>query len=466
MVVLLAITVVGCSTHADRVRDARYAYFANDLTKASALLTKAESKRPGERECLLLDRAMVSLVYGDAAGSEALLREVRDRFDYLEQKDLTESSLSYLTDDTSKAYAGEDYEKVMVRAMLAISNLMQDGSDAIAYSLQVDQKQREIDQRSVGSTNQRNTSPIASVAIGAYLRGIVQEESHTNYDDAERAFATVASWEPSFEAAKFDLARVRAGVHSTSGNGVVYVFTLVGRGPFKEEAFAEATSDALLIADRLVSAVGPHTLPPTIAPVKVPAIVVPLNAIDSVAVDVDGTPTARTQAVTDVGKLAVAQFEAERQEVIARAVVRRVLKKAAVYATKDALAVDDGISNFAFDAAGVVWEATEKADTRCWGLLPETIQVLRLELPAGTHQLTLRPARQGQPIGAAHTVGVEVFDGRNTYVLASFPTQDLVGGILTSRPAGTRAETQRSPRTHQAALPAAAPSKTSAFMLR
>ncbi|HUG68587.1 MAG TPA: hypothetical protein VMM76_12610, partial [Pirellulaceae bacterium] len=121
--------------------------------------------------------------------------------------------------------------------------------------------------------------------------------------------------------------------------------------------------------------------------------------------------------------------------------VRRVLKKAAVYAAKDALAVDDGLTNLAFDAAGVVWEATEKADTRCWGLLPESIQVVRLELPAGTHQLTLRPARRGQPIGRAHATQVEVLDGRNTYVLASFPAQNLVGQILTSqRPASAGVE--------------------------
>lgn len=49
------------------------------------------------------------------------------------------------------------------------------------------------------------------------------------------------------------------------------------------------------------------------------------------------------------------------------------------------------LQNLAFDAAGVVWEATEAADTRCWGLLPDKIQVLRVELPAGEHELDLRP---------------------------------------------------------------------------
>ncbi|HUG67528.1 MAG TPA: hypothetical protein VMM76_07240, partial [Pirellulaceae bacterium] len=359
--------LVGCSTHAQRVRDARHAYFTNDLDAANTFLERAEARRALERDCLILDRAMVALAQGKPAASEGLLRDVRDRFDYLEQKNVAESSFSLLTDDTLTAYAGEDYEQVMIRAMLALSNLMHDGSDAVAYCLQVDQKQREIVERAAAEAAKGTSVPDANVAIGAYLRGVVQEESHLHYDDAERAFATVASWEPRFEAAKFDLARARAGVHSEPGNGVVYVFALVGRGPYKEEILAQATSDALLIADRILSVVGKHTLPPTIAPIKVPTIVVPANVIDAVAVDVNGRPAALTQTVTDVGQLAAAQFEAEKHAILARAVVRRVLKKAAVYAAKDALAVDDGLTNLAFDAAGVVWEATEKADTRCWG---------------------------------------------------------------------------------------------------
>lgn len=435
--VLLATAVlvafVGCSTHANRIRDARHAYFSNDLNAAVSLLQSAESDQPRERDCLVLDRAMVALAQGDPATTESLLRDVRDRFDYLQQKDLAESGLALVTDNTATAYAGEDYERVMIRAMLALSNLMHDGTDAVAYCLQVDQTQREIIERGARESQKERQSGIANVAVGAYLRGIVQEESHAHYDDAERAFAKVASWEPQFQHAKFDLARARSGVHSAPGNGVVYVFALVGRGPFKEEVFAEATSDALLIADRLLSAVGDHTLPPTIAPVKIPTIVVPANAIDAVAVDVNGEPTGLTQTVTDIGRLAIAQYEADRKEIIAKAVVRRVVKKAAVYTTKDALDIESGIANLALDAAGVLWEATEKADTRCWGLLPEKIQVLRLELPAGTHQLSLRPARIGQPIGPARSTSIEVIDGRNTYVLASFPTQQMVGRILTSQ---------------------------------
>jgi hypothetical protein len=67
--------------------------------------------------------------------------------------------------------------------------------------------------------------------------------------------------------------------------------------------------------------------------------------------------------------------------------------------------------------------------------LPDKIQVVRLELPAGEHQLTLRPLDHGgRPYGQPTMQPVTVSDGRNTYVLASFPSSRLVGKVLVSRP--------------------------------
>ena len=92
------------------------------------------------------------------------------------------------------------------------------------------------------------------------------------------------------------------------------------------------------------------------------------------------------------------------------------------------------LSGTALDLAGVAWEATESADTRCWGLLPDKIQFLRIELPIGIHDLELAAATfNGQiaPVQLQQTI--EVFDGRNTYVLATFPDMHPVGKLLVSQ---------------------------------
>src|SRR5262249_39356305 len=152
----------------------------------------------------------------------------------------------------------------------------------------------------------------------------------------------------------------------------------------KEEKAEIASSAALLIADRLLTAAGKYSLPPTLAPIKIPRVVRPSNLIANVAVGADGRSAGRTETITDVGLMASGQCEALMPETLARAVVRRVVKKGIIYGAKEATGSDKTqIASLALNVAGVAWEATESADTRCWGLLPDKIQVLRLELPAG-----------------------------------------------------------------------------------
>ncbi len=419
----------GCATYTDRLHEVRTAFYAGDLAGAEAAIEKHLSRR-SEADVLKLERAIVQLCDGRAQEAEQTLREVRDRLDYLEQKDAGEAALVMLSDDTARGYAGEDYEKVLVRAFLALANLMHDGGDAGAYALQVTDKQNQS-----GADPECENPKLAyqRVALGAYVCGALQEESQLNYDDARRSWAKVCSWQPDFSSGRRDLQRAAHGHHSAPGNGVLYVFTLVGRGPYKEEVIELPSTVSLLIADRIISHNAEHSLPPNIAPIKVPKVTASPNRVRSVRVSVDGQPAGATETITDVASLAVAQYEAVYPQILARAIVRRVVKKGAIYGVKEVVEADNNTwLNLAMDAGGVLWEATEKADTRCWGLLPDRIQVLRLELPAGQHRLGLQAAGNHSPRGVEHPTTVTIDDGRNTYVLACFPDAKLVGRILSS----------------------------------
>lgn len=449
----------GCATHATRVRNAHEAFFAGDVERAARLLDQSAEKARGGRDCVRLDQAMVHLAGGQSKEAEALLLKVRDRFRYFEQTSVAEQGLAWLTDDNALAYAGTDYENVLIPAFLALADLMHDGGDATAYCLQLEQQQQAISAArraerlanappadaadahlaSAGqpfpTTPELQTVPAEQrVAFGAYLRGVLHEASHLNYDDAERCYALAASWEPGFRDAQADVARARHGVHSQPGNGILYVFTLVGRGPSKETIVAQPSTNALAIAETILLATGHRTLPPLVPPIQVPHVAVPANPLDQIAVMVDGQAAGHTETVTDIGRLAIAHHEATFDRTVARAVARRAAKLAATTAAKQALDVDrhDTGASLALDLVGMLWESSERADTRGWGLLPETIQVRRLELPAGEHSISLYAARQGQPVGPRHTRRIEVSDGRDTYLLACFPGCELVGAIQTS----------------------------------
>ena len=129
---------------------------------------------------------------------------------------------------------------------------------------------------------------------------------------------------------------MKTGRHSSKGNGVVYVFTLVGKGPYKEEKLEIPTTAALLVADRVLSIAGKQTVPPTLAPIKVPRVVRPYNTIGTVQVLVDDKRAGQTETITDIGKLAVEQDEANFPYTLGRAIARRVVKKGVVYAAKEA----------------------------------------------------------------------------------------------------------------------------------
>lgn len=428
----------GCTTHTQRITRIRQAYYANDLGAADGIIAESLKKNSGETDLLKLDRAILSLAAGKPTDSERVLREVRDSFDNHERALLNGSAKSYLTDDTGRVYPGEDYEKVLIRAFLALSNLMHDGGDAEAYSLQLIDKQEQIIASGADQQGQNPKSAYQRVALAPYLRGVLREATHLNYDDAQRSYVAVVNWQPTFQAGKNDLARASNGRHSSQGNGVLYVFAMTGRGPFKKEMVETPSTAALAIAGQIVSVFGKQSVPPTMAPVKVPKVVAQPNTTRAVEVAINARPVGTTETITDVTQLAVQQYEAIYPQVIARAVARRCVKKGVVYGTKEMSGMSKGsLSSLAFDLAGAAWEATESADTRCWGLLPDKIQVLRLELPAGEHDLALRAvAAPGRATSGSPPVArrIRVADSRNTYVLANFPDQRLVGEILVSEP--------------------------------
>ncbi len=432
-IIVTLLLAAGCATHADRLREVRMQFYQGSLETAAITLDKDISNYPREAEAFKLDRAVVELAAGRPKEAEKFLREARDALDYNSQASLAEKAGSMLTDDTHTAYAGEDYEKVLVRAMLALSNLMSGGEDATAYALQVSDIQERIIAN--GAEEGARENPKLSyqrVALGEYIHGTINEASRLDYNEAARSYMKVCSWEPDFPFGRYDVDRAMHGHHSQQGDGVLYVFALVGRGPYKEEAVEVAATISMFAASAVVNATANHTIPPSVAPIKVPRVVVYHNPMNSVFVSADGRPVGPTATITDVGRLAVDQYQAIYPRVVVRAVVRRAAKEGIVYGAKEALKTQNNSwANLAMDIGGIAWQATESADCRCWGLLPDRIQVLRLEMPAGDHQIHLQPdGGFGGLLGADATVRIE--PGRNTYLMGVFADGHPIGKLLSS----------------------------------
>lgn len=430
----LWLSQIGCSTHAKRLIEPRQSFYSNDLPAAHASFAKLSEGTRSDHTVAELDLAVVELFQNQPASAERRLRKVRDRWEELEAKSIGEEAHSLLTDDQKRAYSGETYEQLLIGTFLTLSSLMQDGVDAESYSLQTLLKQREIVGRSQDNKDQPPLPELFGIpATAPYLRGVLREATLHDYDDAARMYELTAALQPDHPVVMQDLDRVRTGSHSQPGHGVVYVIALVGRGPYKVETTAPVTQAVMLQADQIISILGDYSIPPTIAPVKIPALECPPKLFDLVGVEVDGTPTATTLPLTDMQQLAGQTYQEKLPKIMARTVARRIIKKGTVYAAKSQIQANQ-LASLALDAAGVAWEATESADTRCWGLLPREIQILRLELTAGQHHLALEPITAGRPVAPKSQCTVEVIDARNTYVLGYWPDRHLVGQLLVSTP--------------------------------
>lgn len=431
----------GCASHVDRVVSVRNDFYAGKLETARAEVQELRDKHKADEDVFDLDRAMIELCAGHPKEAEKLLRRVRDDFDKYEEKSAKEIATSMLTDDTKISYAGEDHEKILVRTFLALSNLMSDGGDAHAYALQIGSKQQELAEQA--EKKQAEVTPegeelpavpvLPQVALGPYVQAMLHEESSLDANEVVRAREMVVSYVPDFRDGESDLERAREDVACAQDHGVIYLFTMIGRGPIKEVSEDIPTQVSLLIADQIISALGKQTLPPTIAPVKVAKVVRRPNRIQSVQAALDGTSAGSTATLVDIGELAEAHYQARYNEVLAMAVARRTIKKGSIYLAKEQMQAE---SNPALDIAltlgGIAWEFSEAADTRCWGLLPEKIQVLRIEAPVGTRTLKLQVADAHGAYGVPESVTVDVHEQRNTYVLANFPDGQLVGQVLIS----------------------------------
>lgn len=442
LLVVLCIVGGGCATPLDTIDQARLDFASGDAGGALAKLKPIAEKSGRFAEPAALDLAMIELATGDPRSAERRLRELRDRFDALPAVDLTHEAAAIVRDDTARRYRPAGYEEVMVRAMLAVCSLAGDASDAESYALQAAEKQAALAKAAAERGLLANSSDYEPIALAPYLRGVLREATHQNYDDAARAYQLVSSVRPSFLPAQADIARATGGAHSAAGHGVLYVIACVGRGPVLRETVAPTTNAALNIASTFVTANQSRSdgggTPNAdgvavegvalshIASVKVPELAVPDSAVVAVSARLDNAPLGTTYPLTDTVSLAAEQLQAEMPWTMARAIVRRATKETAVASLQGGLGIDGTAARLVRFAAISAWSGSEHADTRCWGLLPREIQVLRVELPVGTHSVELTPITgSGLPVGPGERTTVLVEDGRNHYLIAFAPDRAL-----------------------------------------
>ena len=447
----------GCATFSSKNEALRGAYDAADFPAADSMVNAKIAEQSGISEALviqsnaldqtvdplrkdtlvyLLDKGMTRLALEDPATAVRVFRKSRRALDANFQNDtgsFLKEVAAVLTDDTVRTYRGADYEHLMVRAMLALSDLVAGGGDAYAYAAQIGEKQEEIIGSPLGEITKdgvqsgyRPREQYRRIALGAYLQGVIREEA-LDRDEAARAYGRALSFSGGVSNLYSSaLKRVTGKSPSESGQGALHVFYFGGRGPYLGETRANPTDVAIRLAGLAAFFATGNVALIAQAPVPVPMVQVSDPVVPPLLVQANGS-AGLTETVLDVNLIAQEQLSANMPWIMARAVLRRSAKAAvATVAGKatERAAGSNGAGIAVSLLVGLATTATENADTRSWETLPATIQALCLNLPAG--EQTVR-------FGATEERRIRIAPGRNSYVIVISPSNYNPPTILIDR---------------------------------
>ena len=432
-----------CTTHADRIAKFRESYNGADFLAAELEIDRLIAKESGVslelvREShglngaikagagsmllFLAERAMVSLALGDPATAVELLRKARDEFD----KRLGHNAIGYfkavLGDDESLDYQGADYEHLLLRAMLAIGDLLSGGGDAYAYAFQIGEKQEEIINSAFGEDQgYKPRAKSKRVALGAYIQGLIHEKNLA-VDEGLKVYRRAFQYAGRGQILQDAIERCENGQYAPDGHGVLHVFYLAGRGPHLAKTHSPISTQATLLARIGIAIAGkaPSALIQTAVPV--PIVVVEDGAVPGLRVS-SGAVSVRTETILDVNEIAIQQLQANMPYIQARAMVRRAVKAAIAAGIERGVERNNpGGLGFLFGALfNVAATAAERADTRNWVSLPSQIQVARLPLPKGINRVE---------IGKDLVTQVLIATGQDSFIVVIEPNLQVPPVVL------------------------------------
>lgn len=410
--VVLALGLAACGSLVQQYAlvDQRIAY--GHYAEADALVEHGRSVY-GARNAVLydLDRAMTLHLAGRYAESNTYLAHAEDRIDALYTTSLSREAGSFLTNDTTLPYEGEDFEKVMINIIAALNYVSLDRlDDALVEVRKVDQKLNVFNDR------YERKNVYKEDAFARYLSGILYEargELNDALVDYRRAYASYQEYGKQYQtptppSLPGDILRTAEALGASDilaeyrklfpavvwtpyrrlqQSAEVIFISLNGLSPIKEDFFitVPVPDGQGLYPFRLAV---PHFVA---RPVDLAYAEVQVPDVSRVVA------SARTVRVEDVTAIARKNLDDRVARIMAKAVARATLKYAAAEAAEHAArkSHNEGVEA----AAGLIMKVygvmSEHADTRSWRTLPGEIQLTRIEVPPGSYGLAVNYYSRG-----------------------------------------------------------------------
>ncbi len=396
---IIALTVFllgGCASYQGGL-GSYYSNLKNGQPFSAAAAVKEKAFTEGGDQVVYLFEYATALQaaknYKESTQAFLKAEELTDIKDY---HSLSRISGSLLLNEGMVQYKGEDYEKVLINAMLAI-NFLAEG-DLEAAQVETRKLNDKLYKYRYEAKRNYEQNPFAF-----YLSGLIWEENK-NWDSAYIDFKRAYDLNPNFDYIKADL--IRAAKNARRSEDLA---------KWKKK-FPEAVKDSelgkgdaeivLIFGQGWAPVKKPHPNFP-----RVPKLYPRTSSTRAAKLVVEGGPKEVSQAVYSVEEVAIKTLDDAYAALIA--------KRAAGIATKAVVADQIRQKNEALGSlAWIAMNVMDQADLRQWSSLPETFQIAKIKVKPGKHRVQIAALNSmGQETGeVSEWQDIEVKAGKRKFI--------------------------------------------------
>jgi uncharacterized protein len=377
--------LAACATHSNQMGPIRRELEQMNCDKSLAELNKIALPETDDQLLYLMEYGSALQICKLYDQSNQVLQQADKLSEQIDYVSISRVTTATLLNEQALQYKGDKFEKQFLNALSALNYLELGKAEEVMVEV------RRINEK-IKKMADEEKRPYELNSFASYLSGLVYETGR-QYDDACISYKDSYGLDSSFKPVVLDmLTSCWRAKRKMEYNDLVKKTTATKEEiEYSKRDFKKKKREVILVflqgwGPQKAVEPGAHSfarlIPSTSLTKKLQVTFETGNENPAAPVPLVINPALQSQIVYSVEKSAIATLEADINSLAARRLGARVAKEVVADQIRQK---DKALGNLAW----LVMVASERADLRNWSLLPETIQVLRLQVGEGENLLKL-----------------------------------------------------------------------------
>ena len=390
---------LSCATKPSEYKDIDHAVSSNDFNGGIGALVKAQGKgipiyRINNAVSLFLDKGLLEHYAEKYADSSQSLQEAERLIDEAYTKSITAEVMSYIANDNTKEYPGEDFEDIYINVFNALNYYYNGSLEGAMVEIRkltmssgkldmLGRKYEKAEEKAMRQLKEDQllslTKPInfSNSALARYL-SVLFYLADSNADGVRIESAKlIEAFAANPNIYSYPIPRqVTDAQNVPQGTARLNVIAFTGLSPIKEEQ---------IIRQPLIFF---QNLPLQFAQFKLPVLVKRPSSISRIEV-IAGDEVFNLELLEDMGAVMEETFKAHYNNIFLKTYIRTIIKYTAADIAATEIGRQRGTTFALLSAAGakVSIDATEGADIRMSRFLPDKAYIGGINLEPGTYNI-------------------------------------------------------------------------------